>query len=51
MPSPEDVLLTARLIDSGVLLGVDVIDHIIIGHDGTYYSFKEARRLSPGGIT
>jgi DNA repair protein RadC len=27
-------------VDAGTLLGVDVLDHIIVG-DGRYYSFKE----------
>ena len=43
-PSPDDVHLTRRLVDAGTLLGVDVLDHIIVG-DGRYYSFKEAGRL------
>jgi DNA repair protein RadC len=43
-PSPDDVQLTRRLVDAGALLGVDVLDHIIIG-DGRYHSFKEAGRL------
>lgn len=45
-PSADDVTLTARLVAAGALLGVDVIDHIIIGHDSAYYSFKEAGKLS-----
>ena len=43
-PSADDVQLTRRLVDAGALLGVDVLDHIIVG-DGRYYSFKEAGRL------
>ena len=43
-PSAEDVHLTRRLVDAGALLGVDVLDHIIVGNGG-YYSFKEARLL------
>jgi DNA repair protein RadC len=43
-PSPEDVELTRRLAASGVLIGIDVIDHVILG-DLKYYSFKEAARL------
>lgn len=44
-PSPEDVQLTDRLKAAGVLLGIDLIDHIVVGHDGRYYSFREAGRL------
>jgi len=43
-PSPDDRELTARLRASGVVLGVDVIDHIILG-DARYFSFKECGYL------
>ena len=39
-PSDNDKLITERLIEAGNLLGIDVIDHIIIGADN-YYSFFE----------
>ena len=39
-PSPEDIELTQRLRDSGTLLGIDLLDHIILG-DGTFLSMKE----------
>src|SRR6185295_2032200 len=39
-PSPDDRELTARLRASGIVLGVDVLDHVILG-DARYYSFKE----------
>jgi len=32
-PSKEDIAITERLRQAGVLLGVRVLDHIIIGHD------------------
>ena len=38
--SPDDVALTRRLVAAGTLMGVDVLDHIIVGH-GRYASFKE----------
>jgi DNA repair protein RadC len=40
-PSREDLDLTRRLIASGDLIGVAVVDHIVLG-DGRYYSMKEA---------
>jgi DNA repair protein RadC len=43
-PSPDDVALTARLKASGFLLGIDLIDHVILG-DARYFSFKEMGRL------
>ena len=39
-PSQEDVETTQRLIDCGVLLGIRVLDHIIIG-DGLFSSMRE----------
>lgn len=39
-PSPDDTALTARLKAAGDLLGVDVLDHVIIG-DNRYASFRE----------
>jgi len=45
-PSPEDAALTDRLRDAGHLLGIDLLDHIVIGTNGRYFSFREAGRLS-----
>ncbi len=39
-PSKDDVLLTERLTKSAEILGIDLIDHVIIG-DGEYASLKE----------
>lgn len=39
-PSPEDISITTRLCEAGELLGIDVLDHIIIG-DGLFVSLKE----------
>jgi DNA repair protein RadC len=39
-PSQEDVALTRRLIAAGVLMGIDVIDHLILGNV-CYVSMKE----------
>lgn len=44
-PSPEDIDLTERLQKAGALLGVDVLDHLIIGWWGKYLSFKEESLL------
>ena len=38
-PSREDIAVTKRLKDAGNILGVEVLDHIIIGRD--YCSLKE----------
>ncbi|MCM3785799.1 DNA repair protein RadC [Neobacillus mesonae] len=39
-PSPEDIQITRRLTKAGEIVGIDVLDHIIIG-DGKYTSLKE----------
>ncbi|MFD1422326.1 DNA repair protein RadC [Laceyella tengchongensis] len=39
-PSTEDLLVTERLVEVGKLVGIDVVDHLIIG-DQTYFSMKE----------
>lgn len=39
-PSPEDVATTKRLVESGNILGIKVLDHIIFGN-GNYLSMKE----------
>ncbi len=38
-PSKEDIRVTKRLKAAGELLGVELIDHIIVGN--YYYSFRE----------
>ncbi|MCL6592496.1 MAG: DNA repair protein RadC [Alicyclobacillus sp.] len=38
-PSPEDVAVTRRLCQAGVLLGIDVLDHLVVG-DGRYVSLR-----------
>lgn len=39
-PSGEDINITKRLIEAGTIIGINVLDHIIIG-DGVYFSMKE----------
>ena len=39
-PSQEDRVLTARLVSAGQLLGIQVLDHLVVG-DGTYVSFAD----------
>lgn len=39
-PSTEDINITKRLIEAGTIIGINVLDHIIIG-DGIYFSMKE----------
>ena len=39
-PSHEDIQITKRIIEAGKLLGIEVLDHIIIG-DKIFISMKE----------
>ncbi len=39
-PSDDDVKFTKKLIKSGKLLGIEIVDHVIIGRNG-YVSFRE----------
>lgn len=39
-PSQEDINITRRLVEGGKILGIEVVDHIIIG-DGKYISLKD----------
>lgn len=43
-PSRDDVELTRRLRAAGTLIGIELVDHVILG-DARYYSFKEERLL------
>lgn len=40
VPSSEDVSTTLRLRDAGLLLGIELLDHVILG-DKTFISMKE----------
>lgn len=44
-PSREDLDVTRRLCEAGRLIGIEVLDHIVIG-DGTFVSFREKGLLS-----
>lgn len=39
-PSPEDIQLTHRLMEAGTIIGIEVLDHVIIG-DQRFISLKE----------
>jgi DNA repair protein RadC len=43
-PSDEDLAVTKRLVDSGRLLGIEVLDHVIVTGGG-HASFKEKNLL------
>ena len=40
-PSPEDISLTRRLAAAGQLLGIELLDHVILGEAGRFVSLRE----------
>ena len=40
-PSEDDLAITRRLTEAGKIVGIEVLDHIVIGTRGSFYSFKE----------
>ena len=46
VPSQEDRAMTQRLVNAGTLLGINVVDHIIIGREGRYFSFADEGLLT-----
>jgi len=43
-PSSEDIAATSRIKEVGKIVGIDLLDHIIIG-DGKYISLREKNLL------
>lgn len=43
-PSPEDINVTKRLVKAGKIMGIEVLDHLVIG-DGKFISLKEKGHL------
>lgn len=39
-PSREDVKFTERIVKAGQIIGIKVLDHIIVGNDGSYTSLR-----------
>jgi DNA repair protein RadC len=48
-PSNEDKIITRRLVEVGLLLDLPIIDHLVLGDDGDYYSFKEESLINYPG--
>ncbi len=43
-PSPEDKAKTKQLVEAGRILGIQLLDHLIIGEKG-FYSFADSGLL------
>ncbi|HUO78324.1 MAG TPA: JAB domain-containing protein [Thermodesulfovibrionales bacterium] len=44
-PSRDDIAITERLKAAGEIMGITLLDHVILGSDGTFTSMKEAGHL------
>jgi DNA repair protein RadC len=44
MPSPDDLVLTTRMVNAGEIMGIEVVDHLILAEQ-RYFSLVEAGRL------
>jgi len=44
-PSADDLRITARLAEAGRVLGIEVLDHVVVG-DGRYVSLRERGALA-----
>jgi DNA repair protein RadC len=40
-PSPEDVVVTRKAVETGRMIDIEVLDHLIIGQGGRFISLKE----------
>src|SRR3984893_15613605 len=45
-PSPDDARLTVRLAQAADVLDLPLLDHLIVGDNGRYFSFREAGTLA-----
>lgn len=50
-PSDEDVRMTKAMIDVGIVLGITVVDHVIVGPSGRFVSLRKKGLLAPDCIT
>lgn len=49
-PSDEDRRITDRLEEVGRILGIPLLDHVVIGADGSYFSFADTGAIEPAGV-
>lgn len=44
-PSREDIEITERIADAGRIVGIDLLDHVIVGKNGRFQSLRESGYL------
>ena len=45
MASQEDIEITKKMIECGIILGIKVLDHIIVGEDGKFMSLGDSNLI------
>ena len=50
-PSEQDIYITKRMAAVYGLMGIELMDHLIVGNEETYYSFAESREMPKNDIT
>ncbi len=40
-PSGEDIVVTRKLVEAGKILGIELLDHVVIGSEERFISLKE----------
>lgn len=45
-PSPEDLAVTRRLARAALTVGIELVDHLILGHDGKFYSMADHGQIN-----
>ena len=45
-PSSADKMVTEKLTSCGNLLEIQILDHVVIGSKGEYFSFRESGNLN-----
>ena len=48
-PSDEDLLITKRLVNCGILLGIELVDHVVVTAE-SHTSFREKGLLFESGV-
>jgi DNA repair protein RadC len=48
-PSRDDIDLTNRMFQAGLVMGIEVVDHLILA-DQSYYSFSLSSVAPRGGV-
>ena len=49
LPSKTDIVLTEKVLNAADLMDIPLLDHVILGRDGKYFSFRENNLLDEDG--